>query len=55
MTKVWCVMEHDWEGSYLLSIWATEAAAQAEAIRLDPNAGKAFNIGVSAEEWDVQE
>lgn len=45
---VWCVMDSDWEGSYLCSIWSTQELAQAELDRQDWN-DKYHSI----EEWDV--
>lgn len=59
---VYCVFEHDWEGSYLKAIHATEAAAEAHAERLNDLNRPLHQKGVkttldrhSVENWEVSE
>lgn len=49
---VYCVMEHDWEGSFLAGIYSTQELAQAKADIFN-KASKSDSYNV--EEWEVDE
>ena len=46
---VWCVMFHDYEGSYLCSIWSTKESAEAHAAKLNTPRKPDYSV----EEWVV--
>ncbi len=48
---VWCVFENDWEGSFLVGIYAEEEDATAACEAL--NAG-AYMSNYSVDPWEVQ-
>lgn len=55
--NVWCVMEYDHGGAYLVSVWLTEELAKAEAERLKKNLSVyalTYN-SYDVEEWTVQD